>query len=208
MQLILDLSGSFMPLPIGNPVVWFFGDQVTAGWSLPKPWVNYAGTGQTSDQTLAALAAALKAAGTKPDIVDIMVGNEDALVQSPEDYTTTTNNLQQMVQFVQSAGVKVIVGTTAPTILVPSDPLSAIDDNLTFINHWITGTLAVEPNVVVVNYVGPLTNGNNCNTSYTACNYAPQFTTTGQVPDSACYAVMTPLAQAAINATPTKAATK
>jgi lysophospholipase L1-like esterase len=175
---------------------------VTAGWPLPQPWINFALAGQPSGQTLAALEAALKAAGTKPQIVHIMVGNEDALAQNPEDYTATTNNIQQMVQLVQAAGVKVIVGTTAPTAYVPSDPLSAIDDNLTFINHWIADTLAVEPGVVIVNYAGPLTGGSDagvgCSTPYTFCYYDPQYTTTGYVPNAAGYAIMTPLAEAAV----------
>jgi hypothetical protein len=50
--------------------------------------------------------------------------------------------------------------------------------------------------------------GEGCTNSYTACNYAPQYTTTGYVPNAAGYALMTPLAEAAINAAQTRRATK
>jgi lysophospholipase L1-like esterase len=208
-QLILDLSGSFKPLPTAGPVVWFFGDEVTANWNLTAVsplWINY-GVAEGSAYTVTRIIQALETAslyGTaKPNLIHIIVGNADAIDEGDPLSTTTPTNITTMTQIVESAGIPLIIGTTAPNIQgTQQDPEPDADIELDDTNHWLLGTFAAaHPEVTIINYFTPLTGAPLCGvTSF--CGYGSGLSTTSSqgllIPSAAGYGIMTNLVQPAI----------
>ena len=197
-QLILDLSGSFKPLPVGNATVWFLGDFITASWPLSAVSPLWIYQGSTPAQLTTALAQASPA--QKPNVIHIILGNADS--EGPEvidtNYTYTTDQIGQMIAAAQNAGIPVILGTTAPS--PPASPggqdLTAADVYLGDVNHWILNTAALDTGVTILDYAGTL--GYGCSNEGQACAWNPAYTTNQLVPNAAGYAVMTALAESAI----------
>jgi hypothetical protein len=128
-QLILDLSGSFMPLPTGSPSVVFVGDEISAALlaaAQPQPdvhpgWlcVNCLST-TTSTFALANLPAAI---AMKPQVVHILVGVHElsapGVVANPTNPTDLLlDNIKSMVTLLQGANIRVAVGDLPPCPLI------------------------------------------------------------------------------------------
>lgn len=182
-------------------VVWFYGDQVTSGWTFTDPtWVNKAVPGQNSSQTLSIMQSDLLSVG-HPDVIHLLTGDSDSLTGNPDDLgTKTISNIQAMISLAQLESIPIIVGTPAPlTLSSYGNPHPSQDEILDSIGMYVTETVSLESRVTVVDYFTPLTGNTGC-TFLGFCNYAPQYTTDGNVPNAAGYAVMTPLAAKAIAA--------
>lgn len=115
-DLILDESAMFAHNPVTQqPTVVFIGDETTANWNFAghPNWINKGVAGNTTDQMLARFQTDV--INLHPAVVHIMGGWNDVLTEEWGDVSQcgpdACQNLQQMAQMAQAAGIKVIVGS-------------------------------------------------------------------------------------------------
>jgi lysophospholipase L1-like esterase len=194
-----------------TPKVVFIGDEITLNW-FPKTayWINKGVAGETSDKTLARFQADV--VSLHPDIVHILIGTNDVYpgwdfcgygtsTGAPVVQINTCANIAQMESEAQAAGIKVIVGTIPPR--GAPDPVAVSwYENITELNAWLGAPIpgstdySTPPGVTLVDYHLALSKPSQV-LDFTQ-EYATGLTANGVDPDAAGYAIMTPLAQAAI----------
>lgn len=114
-DLVLDESSAFALNPATKqPTVVFIGDETTSQWPMPTSnWINKGVPGNTTAQMLARFQTDV--IDLHPDVVHILGGANDAKdgdwSNIDECGVNTCENLEQMSEMAQAAGIKVVVGT-------------------------------------------------------------------------------------------------
>jgi len=169
------------PKPGENRVV-FLGDQITERWTnfFPgKPYLNRGITHQTSQQML--LRFQQDVISLAPKVVVIQAGTNDLVVATE---AMIAENYRSMVELAKLHGIRVVLASVTPVANNTIRPQGKIIG----LNGWLKG-YAAETGSVYLNYYSALAEGRNLK---------KEFTDDGLLPNAAGYAVMAPLAEAAI----------
>jgi acyl-CoA thioesterase I len=186
--------------------VVFFGDSITDGWASGRfgaffpgrPYVNRGIGGQTTSQMLLRYRADV--IDLEPRVVVILAGTNDISGNSgPTSLPTVQGNLATLAELAQTHGIKVVLSTLlpvcdckqdekgAPRIQTKARPPEAIQA----LNAWIHEYARAKDHVVL-DYFPALADQEG--------RLRPELTGDGLHPNTAGYAVMAPLAEAAIAA--------
>jgi lysophospholipase L1-like esterase len=174
-----------------NRVV-FLGDEITENWPEPffagKPYLNRGVAGQTSPQMLVRFRQdVLK---LLPRVVVIAAGTNDiASIHSPITQQMTAENIASMVELAQAHNLRVVLAAVTPicdcytrrSLLRPFGKIIGL-------NNWLEEYAAAK-GAVYLNYYAALAEGRNLK---------KEFTSDGVLLNPAAYAMMAPLAEAAI----------
>ena len=182
------------PKPGENRVV-FLGDQMTERWAKSsaaffpgKPYFNRGIANQTTPQMLIRFRQDVIA--LKPKVVVIQAGSNDlAGATGPATEGTIAENFQSMMDLAKAHGIRVVLASVTPvsdfykkqTGLRPQGKIIGL-------NGWIR-QFAEDTGSVYLNYYGALAEGRD---------FKKDLTDDGLLPNDAGYAVMSPLAEKAI----------
>ena len=180
----------------GQPRVVLFGDSITEGWGREgseaffpgKGWLNRGISGQTTAQMLVRFPQDVLA--LKPQVVVILAGTNDIAGNTgPATPQMIQDNLASMAQLARANGIAVVLASVLPasdypwkTGLQPAPKIRALND-------WIR-QYAQRTGAVYLDYYGALDNGQG--------GLDAKVSGDGVHPNAAGYAVMAPLAQAAV----------
>jgi lysophospholipase L1-like esterase len=183
------------PKPGENRVV-FLGDQITEGWGAAdgdqffpgSPYLNRGIRNQTSAQMLVRFRQDV--ISLQPKVAVISAGTNDlAGLTGPATEGTIADNVMSMVELAKLHGIRVVLASVLPvcdcftkqTGLRPQGKIIGL-------NGWIKG-YAAESGSVYLDYYSALAAGRD---------FKKELTSDGLLPNAAGYAVMAPLAEAAI----------
>jgi len=176
-----------------NRVV-FMGDSITQSWLFGDPAlfgsasVNRGISGQTTPQMLLRFRADVL--GLKPRAVHIMAGvNDIAGNTGPTTVEDIENNIASMVELAKAHNVTVILATVLPAASFTWAPQLKPAPSIAKLNAWIQA-YAAEQNLVVANYFPAMATPDGA--------MKPELTLDGVHPNKAGYAVMAPIARAAM----------
>jgi hypothetical protein len=198
-QLILDLSGSFMPLPKGSALVAFVGDEISAGLVAEAQAVSRSNGGWQCVNCLSTTTSAVALSNLpaviamKPSLVHILVGAHElsggscGSTDPCETGDIPLGNIKSMVKLLQEANIPIAVGS------MPSCPeinSYRFNDGL---GYWFTpdGGSDEVPGVTLIGYNQAYSLPTNGQSPLCAAN---QFD-----PNAAGYYLMVPLAGQGIN---------
>ena len=185
-----------LPPPEPGRVV-FFGDSITIAWKerdnnvfFPgKPYVNRGISGQTTPQMLVRFQQDVVA--LKPAAVVILGGiNDIAGNTGPSTLPMMEDNFRSMIAIAQASGIRVILASVLPSSNMPwrnnLNPAQQVRD----LNTWLR-QYAIAHGCTWLDYYSALADKQG--------GMKPGLSKDGVHPTPAGYAVMTPLAQAAID---------
>ena len=187
-----------LPPPEAGRVV-FFGDSITIAWKerdnntfFPgKPYLNRGISGQTTPQMLVRFQQDVVA--LKPSAVVILAGiNDIAGNTGPSTLSMTEDNMRSMIAIAQANDIRVILSSVLPSNKMPwRDNLNA-SQQIRDLNRWLQGYAATH-RCTWLDYYSALADKEG--------GMKPGLSKDGVHPTPAGYAVMTPLAQEAIERT-------
>jgi len=179
----------------GEDRVVFLGDEITEYWGrgnakfFPgKPYLNRGIKGHTTPQMLVRFRQDVIA--LKPKVVVILAGTNDlASVTGPITQGMMAENVMSIVELAKANGIRVVLASLTPicdcytkqTLLRPHGKIIGI-------NGWLKDYAAASGSVYL-DYYSALADGRNMK---------KELTNDGLLPNDAGYAVMAPLAEAAI----------
>lgn len=177
-----------------KPRVVFMGDSITEGWgSQPffknsRDFVNKGISGQTAGQMLARFSTDVIA--LEPRAVHILAGTNDVAENTgPETDEQIEGYISRMADLARAKGIKVILGSIPPsadffwhTGLKPAPRIQRL-------NAWLR-SYAEQQHLVYVDYWSALATAEGA--------LKPEYGSDGVHPSAQGYAVMQPLAAAAI----------
>lgn len=176
--------------------VVFLGDEITEQW-IPagagffpgKPYLNRGITRQTTAQMLVRFRQDVVA--LRPRVVVIQGGSNDiASVMGPTTEPAITDNLMSMVELAQLHGIRVVLASVTPVCdcagVKQSSRRTAF--KITGLNGWLK-EFAARSGSIFLDYYSALAEGRALRQG---------LTVDGLVPNAAGYALMAPLAEAAI----------
>ena len=176
------------------PRVVFIGDSITEGWVGLAPSLFVSGavgrgiSGQTSPQALVRFYQDV--VRLRPKIVHIMIGTNDVAgntgPSSPEMYT---NHIAAMVDLARANGIAVVIGSILPAAKFPWRPNIAPASQVVTLNTWLKD-FAKTRGAVFADYHKALVNPEG--------GINPDLAPDGIHPNAKGYAVMEPIARAAI----------
>jgi lysophospholipase L1-like esterase len=184
----------------GEQRVVFYGDSITDSWGrradtgefFPgKPYVNRGISGQTTPQMVVRFRQDV--IDLRPAAVVILGGTNDIAGNTgPMTLQMTEDNFRSMIDLAKANGIRVIVASILPVADYPWKPGLAPAPKIRTLNDWLKGYCVVH-SVTYLDYysavVGP-DGGMKAGISFD-----------GVHPNAQGYAVMAPLAQAAIDKT-------
>lgn len=179
--------------------VVFMGDSTTDGWGrgggsefFPnKPYVNRGISGQTTGQMQ--LRFRQDVIGLHPEAVVILAGiNDIAGNNGPASLDVVEDNLRSMAELAKANHIRVILASVLPASAFPWRPGYKPAAKIRALNEWIR-RYAHDNKLVYLDYYSAMAN--------TEGGLDPELATDGVHPTAAGYAVMTPLAQKAIEQT-------
>ena len=180
------------PRPGENRVV-FFGDDATelwggAGFFPGKPYLNRGIRGQNSAQMLVRFRQDV--IGLQPKVVVIHAGTNDlARMFGPGTRGTFADNIMSMTELAKANGIAVVLASLLPVCDCVTDQTSRRSPiRLGDFNEWLQ-EYAKTSGAVYLDYFTALSD---------ARSFKPELTSDGLVPNAKGYAVMAPLAEAAI----------
>jgi lysophospholipase L1-like esterase len=189
----LDLPGT------GEGRVVFYGDSITVGWVenggkfFPgKPYVNRGISGQTTPQMLVRFRQDV--VDLHPDAVLILAGTNDIAGNTgPSTLVMTEDNFRSMTEIAKANGIRVILASVTPVAKYPwklsvADPAGKIKD----LNTWLKSFCAQEK-LTYVDYWTAMAGPDG--------GMKPGISLDGVHPNAAGYAMMEPIAEAAIEET-------
>lgn len=181
--------------------VVFIGDSITEGWKLETsfpghPYVNRGISGQTSSQIL--LRFRQDAIDLHPRVVVILAGTNDLAGNTgPMTLAQIEGNLESMAQLARANHIAVVLCSVLPSVRFPWHPqLPSPAPRIAALNRWLQAYAARE-RYVYVNYYAALKDSEG--------GLKHGLSPDGVHPSAAGYSIMTPLAQAGIDAALTQA---
>ncbi len=188
------VNAKLAPPTTGENRVIFFGDSITAGWARDKsffPGKNYIGrgiSGQTTMQMLIRFRADV--IDLHPKIVVILAGTNDIAQNSgAESPKLIQDDLQSMAELAVTNHITPILSSILPTNEYPWRKGLQPGPQVIEMNKWIE-SYCQQNHFIFLNYYPALVNDNQ--------GMRPELTIDGVHPNPAGYAVMAPLAEAAI----------
>ncbi|MGN6739031.1 SGNH/GDSL hydrolase family protein [Dyella sp.] len=184
------------PAP-GERRVVFYGDSITDAWGRAagttffpgKPYVNRGISGQTTAQMLVRFRQDV--IGLRPAAVVILAGTNDIAgntgLATPE---MIEDNFRSMTALAQSAGIRVILASVLPTTDYPWHPGLQPAGKIRALNAWLK-SYAASRGATYLDYYDALVNAQG--------GMDTRLARDGVHPTPAGYAIMTPLAQQAID---------
>lgn len=182
------------PAP-GVERVVFFGDSITDFWPIAKsfpgkPYINRGISGQTTEQMLVRFQQDVVA--LHPAVVVILAGTNDIAGNTgPETERMIEDNFVSMCDIAHQNGIKVVLASILPASKYPwrpSDPDPAAE--IRSLNQWLQGFARGDDDVYLDYYDSLVNNIGGMKANLTKDGYVH--------PNAAGYAVMAPLAEAAI----------
>lgn len=185
----------------GETRVVFMGDSITDAWPQPrygffegKPYVGRGISGQTTPQMLIRF---------RPDVIDlqpkvvvILAGTNDIAGNTgPMTNEEIQGNLASMAQLAKASGIRVVLASIQPVSAYHAAPNAAPQtqtrpmDRIRAINEWIRAYAASEGHVYL-DYFSAMVDDKGL--------LRQELSTDDLHPNAAGYAVMAPLAEAAI----------
>lgn len=192
-----DENAALAPPAAGEERVVFMGDSITDNWGrlagkfFPgKPYVNRGIGGQTTPQML--LRFQQDVVALHPSVVIILAGiNDIAGNTGPETMTDIENNFRSMVDIAKREHIRVILCSTLPASKLGWRPDLKPAPQVRELNAWLEN-YARQEGLVYCNYYPALDDGNG--------GMRPDLAMDKLVhPNDAGYAVMAPIADAAIS---------
>jgi lysophospholipase L1-like esterase len=180
----------------GEARVVFYGDSITDGWGrvagtgfFPgKPYLNRGISGQTTAQMLVRFRRDV--IDLRPAAVVILAGTNDIAGNTgPSTLAMIEDNLRSMVELARANGIRVVLASVLPVEEYPWRPGLHPAAKVRALNAWIRG-YAGEAGAVYLDYHAALANARGGMDARLAAD--------GVHPTPAGYAVMAPLAEAAI----------
>ena len=184
----------------GERRVVFLGDSITDFWGrqhgelAPDPatkqvWINRGISGQTTPQMVARFQQDVIA--LQPEAVVILAGiNDIAGNTGPESLETIEANFRSMTMLAKAAHLRVVLCSVLPAARFPWRPEADPREEVAALNTWLKG-YAAEQHATFLNYFPALAGPDG--------GMRPEFAQDGIHPTDAGYAVMEPLARAAVN---------
>ena len=183
------------PAP-GTQRVVFYGDSLTDNWGRKygqffpgKPYVNRGISGQTTPQML--LRFQQDVVHLQPAAVLILAGTND-IAENTGPYTDAQiqDNYRSMVAIAKQNHIRVILASCLPASSFPWNPGSNPSPRILILNAWLQ-KFAAEQGLVYVDYYTPMAQPDGA--------MKPDLAVDKFVhPNDAGYAIMQPLAEAAI----------
>ena len=173
----------------------FMGDSITAGWLDNAPELFTPGricrgiSGQTSPQMLLRFHADV--IDLKPRAVHLMCGTNDIAGNTgPSTLRMIQDNVRAMREIAAANGVRFIIASIPPSAGFPWRPGLATIEPIAAMNAWLAD-FARRSRAVYADYFAVLTDGRG--------DIRPELASDHVHPTAAGYAVMRPVAEAAIS---------
>ncbi|HFK2919571.1 TPA: SGNH/GDSL hydrolase family protein [Stenotrophomonas maltophilia] len=186
-----------LPAPAsGQPRVVFYGDSITEGWGREgsasffpgKGWLNRGISGQTTAQMLVRFPQDVLA--LKPQVVVILAGTNDIAGNTgPSTQAMIEDNLHAMVDLARAHGIAVVLASVLPVSDYPWLPGTTPAPKVRALNTALK-RYADAQHLVYLDYYTPMANA--------AGGLDPALADDGVHPTAEGYAVMAPLAEAAV----------
>ncbi len=181
------------PPAAGENRVVFMGDSITEGWHLDqsfpgKPYVNRGISGQTTPQMLVRFRQDVIA--LKPKVVLILAGTNDIAGNTgPSTPEQIEDNLASMAELAHANGIRVVLCSILPAFDYPWQPGLTPAPKIDAINAWLR-KYAAEKGFLYLDYHSAMKDVRE--------GLPSALSQDGVHPLPAGYAIMAPLAQAAI----------
>jgi lysophospholipase L1-like esterase len=176
--------------------VVFYGDSITDAWVYNggkffpgKPYVNRGISGQTTPQMLVRFRQDV--VDLHPEAVVILAGTNDIAGNTgPSTLVMIEDNFRSMTEIAKANGIRVILASTTPVAKYPwrpsvTDPAQKIED----LNAWLKSYCSQEK-LTYLDYWTAMADKDG--------GMKPGISLDGVHPNAAGYAIMEPLAEAAI----------
>jgi lysophospholipase L1-like esterase len=180
--------------------VVFYGDSITDAWTrnggtfFPgKPYVNRGISGQTTAQMLVRFRQDV--INLHPATVIILAGTNDIAGNTgPSTPEMIADNFRSMTELAKANGIRVILASVLPAADYPWKKGMDPAPKIAALNKWLAA-YCVEQHLTYLDYYTPMAD--------VAGGMKPGISLDGVHPNAAGYAIMEPLAQAALDqATP------
>ena len=182
----------------GEDRVVFYGDSITDAWGrrpdtgefFPgKPYVNRGISGQTTPQMVVRFRQDV--INLHPRVVVILAGTNDVAGNTgPMTPEMTEDNFRSMVDLAKANGIRVIVASILPAADYPWKPGMAPAGKIKTLNAWLAG-YATNHSIAYLDYYSAMADDNG--------GMKAGLSSDGVHPNAKGYAIMAPLAQAAID---------
>jgi lysophospholipase L1-like esterase len=188
------------PVGEGEQRVVFYGDSITDSWGRQpetgeffpgKPYVNRGVSGQTTPQMVVRFRQDV--INLHPAAVVILAGTNDvARNTGPMTPEMTEDNFRSMVDLAKANGIRVIVASILPAADYPWRRGLTPAPKIKVLNDWLRG-YCVNHSVTYLDYYSAMVAADGA--------MKPGISFDGVHPNAQGYAIMAPLAQAAIDKT-------
>ncbi len=184
------------PPAAGENRVVFMGDSITEGWNIEgpqgsfpgKPYINRGISGQTSPQMV--LRFHQDVVDLQPKVVVILAGTNDVAGNTgPMTPEQTQDNLAAMAEMAIGNHIRVVLCSILPAYDFPWKPGMEPAPKILALNQWIKA-YAAQKGYVYVDYHSAMKDARD--------GLPPTLSQDGVHPLPAGYAIMAPLAEAAI----------
>jgi lysophospholipase L1-like esterase len=182
----------------GEQRVVFYGDSITDGWGrrpdtgefFPgKPYVNRGISGQTTPQMVVRFRQDV--INLHPAAVVILAGTNDVAENTgPMTPEMTEDNFRSMIDLARANGIRVIIASITPAADYPWRPGAAPAGKIVTLNNWLRG-YCVTRSVTYLDYYSAMVGEDG--------GMKEGISFDGVHPNAKGYAIMGPLAQAAID---------
>jgi lysophospholipase L1-like esterase len=181
--------------------VVFYGDSITDAWTrnggtfFPgKPYVNRGISGQTTAQMLVRFRQDV--INLHPATVIILAGTNDIAGNTgPATPEMIADNFRSMTELAKANGIRVILASVLPAADYPWKKGMEPAPKIAALNKWLA-TYCAEQHLTYLDYYIPMADA--------AGGMKPGLSLDGVHPNAAGYAIMEPLAQAALDQSPPK----